>query len=71
MCISKTKLLLTGILIASLIVIVTAYSQKDNLTEEQQPYIPNRLEWLALKLNAKNSYIGSEIDINPTVSFFG
>ena len=52
MYISKTKLVITGILVASLIVIVTSYSQ-NKLTEGQQPYTPAQLEWLELKLNAK------------------
>ena len=57
MYISKTKLMLTGIFAASLIIIITAYSQKDNTataytTQGQQPYTPNRLEWLELKLTA-------------------
>ena len=52
MYISKTKLVITGILVASLIVIVTSYSQ-NKLTQGQQPYIPAQLEWLELKLNAK------------------
>lgn len=53
MYISKTKLVFAGILAASLIIIVTAYSQKDNLTQGQQPYTPNRLEWLELVLTQK------------------
>ncbi len=52
MYISKTKLVITGILVASLIVIVTSYSQ-NKLTQGQQPYTPTQLEWLELKLNAK------------------
>ena len=50
MYISKTKLVLTGILAASLMIIVTADSQKDYLTQGQQPYTPSRLEWLELVL---------------------
>lgn len=53
MYISKTKLVLTGILAASLMIIVTADSQKDNLTQGQQPYTPTRLEWLELVLPQK------------------
>lgn len=51
MYISKTKLVLTSILVTSLIIIVAAYSQF--LTQGQQPYTPNRLEWLELKLTAE------------------
>lgn len=51
MYISKTKLVLTGILVTSLIIIVTAYSQF--LTQGQESYTPNRLEWLELKLTAE------------------
>ena len=54
MYISKTKLVLTGILAASLIVIVTANSQKDIFTQGQEPYIPSRLEWLELVLAANH-----------------
>lgn len=57
MYISKIKLVLIGILATSLIIIVTAYSQKDNLSQGQQPYTPNRLEWLELQLNAKYSHL--------------
>lgn len=49
MYISKTKLVLIGILAASLLIIVTAYSQ-NRLSQGQQPYTPNRLEWLELVL---------------------
>lgn len=49
MYISKTKLVLIGILAASFIIIVTAYSQ-NRLSQGQQPYTPNRLEWLELVL---------------------
>ena len=54
MYISKTKLVLTGILVASLIMIVTADSQRLDpvLTQGQHPYTPTRLEWLSVKLNA-------------------
>ena len=51
MYISKTKLVLISILAASLIIIVTAYSQF--LTQGQESYTPNRLEWLELKLTAE------------------
>ena len=54
MYISKTKLVLTGILAASLIIIVTANSQKDIFTQGQEPYIPSRLKWLELVLAAKH-----------------
>ena len=53
MYISKTKLVLTGILAASLIVIVTAYSQ-NRLLQGQQPYTPTQLEWLVVTLNSQN-----------------
>ena len=53
MYISKTKWVLTGILAASLMIIVTADSQKDNLTQGQQPYTPTRLEWLELVLTKR------------------
>lgn len=43
--------MLISILAASLIIIVTAYSQF--LTQGQESYTPNRLEWLELKLTAE------------------
>ena len=69
MYISKTKLMLTGILVASLIVIVTAYSQK-NLSEGEQPYTPSRLDWLTVKLNSLYPYqnlsvVGFYISYHP------
>ena len=62
MYISKTKLVLTGILVTSLIIIVAAHSQF--LTQGQQPYTPNRLEWIELKLTAAfgNLILSSEIE---------
>ena len=52
MYISKQSWCLTGILAASLIIIVTGCSQKA-ITYGQVPYAPNRLEWLELKLTAE------------------
>ena len=50
MYISKTKLVLIGILATSLMIIVAAYSQFP--IQGQQPYTPTRLEWLIVTLNS-------------------